>query len=64
VNHKVVIVNLQALINTAPQFLECWEGCGPHPDNEVLVGHIVPLDVSPAADAVLGHHVVETGLNV
>ena len=52
------------MVDLAPEFPEVGEASRPHPDDEVLICHIVPLNVLPTADARLWHHVSELCLDV
>lgn len=47
VDLDLVFSLLQATVDSAPEFAEVWQTGGPHPNNEVLVSHVFPLDLLP-----------------
>jgi hypothetical protein len=47
VDLEVVVSWLEWSINFTPELTEVWKTSGSHPDNEVLVSHIVPLVILP-----------------
>ena len=47
-DHQIIVTCIKALVNAAPQFSEVGETCSTHPDNEMLLLHVLPLDVFPS----------------
>ena len=56
-NFQLVLASLQAIFTVyfAPELTEVWQACRSHPNNEMLVFHVKPLDIFP------GLGVVEVG---
>lgn len=47
VDLNLVITSWESVVDSSPKFTEIWKTSSSHPDNEVLIFHILPLNIFP-----------------